>query len=211
MRVEAAAVSKAFGDRSVLTDINVSMDANGITAITGPSGAGKSTLLAIIGGAMRPDHGTVTIHREGTAHPASSRFTAWVPQGSNALPHRTVRDNAAIGALSRGTDWDEAYAAADEALERVKLGRLLHHRAKQLSGGELQRLSFARALCAERPLILADEPTANLDEENTRGIADILRGLAGHSAVIVATHDPLMIAAADQVIDVRRLNHHDAA
>lgn len=205
MRIDVLSVSKSFGAKKVLERMTAHITGGSITALVGPSGVGKSTLLSIIGGSAKPDHGEVVVRHDGRDQRPAPALVAWVPQGSNALPHRSTRDNAALGALSRGCTWDEAYAAGVIALERVGLEDLADRDARQLSGGELQRLAFARALCAERPIILADEPTANLDSANTVILTRLLKRLSGTSTVVVATHDPLVAEAADAVIDLREL------
>lgn len=205
MQIGILGVSKSYGSAKVLEQVTARISGNSVTALVGPSGAGKSTLLSIIGGSTPPDEGKVVIEFGGRSNRPSPRLVAWVPQGSNALPHRSARDNAAIGSLARGCSWEDAYAAADTALAQVGIQELSKHDARQLSGGELQRLGFARALCAQRPLILADEPTANLDEANTILISGILNALSGTATIIVATHDPLLVSAADSVINLREL------
>lgn len=203
MRVDVTDVSKAYGRAEVLRHVSVRIVANRVTALTGPSGSGKSTLLSLIGGAAAPDAGEILLGPGLRPDPA---LVAWVPQGANALTHRTALDNAAIGALAAGHSLDEAHRRAHDALELVGLSPVAGRVAKQLSGGELQRVSFARALCADRELILADEPTANLDQRNTLRVAELLTRLGRRATVIVATHDPILVEAADEVVDLRSLN-----
>lgn len=203
MQVDVCDVSKAYGRTDVLEHLSLRILANRVTALTGPSGSGKSTLLSLIGGATAPDSGEILLDRTLRPDPA---LVAWVPQGANALTHRTALDNAAIGALAAGHSLDDAHRRARDALELVGLSPLAGRVAKELSGGELQRVGFARALCADRALILADEPTANLDQRNTLRVAELLTRLGRRATVIVATHDPILVDAASEVIDLRARN-----
>lgn len=152
--------------------------------ITGPSGSGKSTLLAILGGLLQPSTGSVT------RMPPTLASIAWVLQGTNGLAARSAVDNAAVYSILDGRKHGEALAAANEALAAVGLEQLSDTRARRLSGGENQRLCIARALACDRPLILADEPTSQLDRRSA-GVA--MAELVGQSsrgrAVVVVTHD----------------------
>jgi ABC-type lipoprotein export system ATPase subunit len=136
--------------------------------------------------------------------PPVAADVVWIPQGSNALPARTALDNAMLGAQARGDDRARSTDKARAALKQVGLLERAGSLARELSGGELQRLSFARALAASRSLVFADEPTASLDLANIRIIAGLLRRLSGQATIVVATHDPLLIEVADHVIDLRR-------
>ena len=108
-----------------------------------------------------------------------------------------------LGAQARGESFERAAEQARKALKQVGLLERADSLARQLSGGELQRLSFARALAASQSIVFADEPTASLDLANIRIIAGLLRQLSGKATIVVATHDPLLIDAADHVIDLR--------
>ena len=204
MRISVENVSKSFGERIVLSNVCVELPARSVTALVGASGSGKSTLLGLIAGFQNPDEGQVWfIDNDKVA--ANSNLVAYMPQGSNALPHRTSIDNAAIGALAEGASLESALQMAKSALTTVGLSEVAGSFARQLSGGELQRLCFARALCSSRPVVLADEPSANLDSANVDKIVASLRELGREKTVVVATHDSDLLAAADVVLDLRAL------
>jgi ABC-type lipoprotein export system ATPase subunit len=205
MRIELAGVSLAYGRRVLFSGLDARVDAGAVTALVGPSGAGKSSLLAALAGYRAPSAGTIAYLPDdgSTASPPDPGLITWVPQGSNALPARSALDNVMIGALSRGATLSEARDRARAALDDVGLAPLEASRARELSGGELQRLGFARAHAAQTPFIFADEPTASLDAANVERIADLLRRLSGRSTVVVATHDAVLVRAADAVIDLR--------
>jgi ABC-type antimicrobial peptide transport system, ATPase component len=153
--------------------------------IEGPSGSGKSTLLAILGGVLPPTSGEVFMESE-EAYPF-----AWILQTLNALGARSVLSNAALLARLDGASTSEALARANEQLVRVGIGDLANNRARELSGGELQRLAVARALASSRSIVLADEPTNQLDRGNAR---HVMRALVDEAAVrgrcvIIVTHD----------------------
>src|SRR5699024_6453165 len=120
-------------------------------------------------------------------------LVAWVPQGSNALGRRNVLDNVLIASLADGLPMPRARAVALEALDQVGLAARAREQARHLSGGELQRVALARALASGRPLVLADEPSANLDAANTDMVADILARIESRATIIVATHDPILV------------------
>lgn len=204
MFIKVAGVSKSYGSQAVLTDLSLTIRGERVTALVGPSGSGKSTLLTILGGTAMPDRGDVTVVIDGERSAPYEELAVWVPQGSNALANRTALDNAAIGALAGGHTLQSAHTLARTALDLVGLSHIAQRLARHLSGGELQRVSFARAICSERPLILADEPTANLDENNTLQVAKILDDLRRRATIIVATHDPILMSAADDVVDMRQ-------
>lgn len=204
MFIELAGVSKSYGAEPVLSDLSLTIRGERVTALVGPSGSGKSTLMTILGGTAMPDRGDVMVVIDGERSAPDEALAAWVPQGSNALAARTALDNAAIGALAGGHTLESAHTLARAALDLVGLSHIASRPARHLSGGELQRVGFARAICSERPLILADEPTANLDANNTQRVAQILSTLRCRTTMIVATHDPVIMSIADDVIDMRQ-------
>jgi ABC-type lipoprotein export system ATPase subunit len=188
----------------VFESFSAEMNAGQVTALVGPSGSGKSTLLAVIAGYLELNSGSVALEGMGDGLP-SPEYVAWVPQGANSLGSRSVRSNVVMGALSRGFRLDVARAEAAHWIEMVGLAPLMEQKARELSGGELQRLALARALASHRPIVLADEPSANLDRENTERISELLSSLRSSAAIIVATHDPVLVSNVDRVVEMRPL------
>lgn len=206
MQVDVVDAAIRFGTTTVFSGFNAHFPPGRVTALVGPSGSGKSTLLAAISGYQSLSAGQILLRDTPTSSPTrpDPARAAWVPQGSNALGRRSVLDNVAIAPLSAGASLREAHERAREALEVVGLGALLHQQARRLSGGELQRVALARALSSGRELILADEPSANLDAANTEVIAHILDGLTTQATIVVATHDPVLVDAAAGAVHLRR-------
>ncbi|MBC9953583.1 ATP-binding cassette domain-containing protein [Leucobacter sp. cx-42] len=199
MSVKVERLSVVVGERLVFSDLSYSFAKNELTAVVGPSGSGKTTLLEVIAGLRRPQCGSILINDE-TVNPDAC---VWVPQGANALGSRSVLDNVMIAPLSDGVEVEEAILVSRRVLELVGLQNRDQEQAKHLSGGELQRLAFARALASSRAVILADEPTANLDAKNTDSVISLLQALKTKRTMIVATHDITLIEAVDRVLFMR--------
>lgn len=206
LEVLVDSVSFVFGDRVVLDDFSTVLHPGQVGALVGPSGSGKSTLLNAVGGLVTPRAGSVTLRRvdDGTVTGPSPELVAWVPQGANCLGARSALDNVMLGPLSGGQPLPVARRTAYDALGRVGLADRASSPARTLSGGELQRVSFARALASSKPIILADEPTSSLDAASTEVVAALLHSLSVDATVVVATHDPLLIEAATYAVDIRR-------
>lgn len=194
----------------LLTSINHRWSSGSMSAIVGPSGAGKSTLLDLLGGIRRPDDGTVRLESlSGAVSPDVSReqhqlACAWVLQSNLLLKGRTVLENVAITMRFQGHDRRTSSMRAARVLIRLGLGRRLRHVPSELSGGEQQRVTIARSLLSATPILLADEPTGNLDAANTRRVIQALRAAAeGGKIVVVATHDPSVYRVCDDVLDLR--------
>lgn len=186
----------------VLRDVNLVIEQGDTVAITGPSGSGKTTLLAILGGLLEPGEGSVAI--DGVSVSAGTPSTSkigWVFQTTNALGRRAVLDNVALPLVVSHVPRREAERAATLVLDRVGLGHRLLDKAAILSGGELQRLCIARALVTKPQVLLADEPTGQLDEETSNHVLDMLWSAIGQGlTLIVATHDPLVATRCSRVL-----------
>ena len=199
------------GDAAVtaLDRINLSVKPGEFVAVMGPSGCGKSTLLHLIGGLDRATSGKVTIDGHDLSTLDDARLTelrrrkiGFVFQFYNLIPVLDATENAALPLTLDGVKPAEAKAKAAEWLNKVGLGNRLHNRPDQLSGGQQQRVAVARALVAEPKLVLADEPTGNLDSRASEEIAGLLRQVADEwgRAVLMVTHDPRIAAYADRII-----------
>ncbi|HEV2934110.1 MAG TPA: ABC transporter ATP-binding protein [Streptosporangiaceae bacterium] len=175
-------------------------------AVLGPSGSGKTTLLHVAGTLERPSGGSVRIGGQEVSALSDAELSAvrgrrlgFVFQQFHLLDHLDAVENVALGLLYRGEPARVRRAAAADALARVGLGRRLGHRPPQLSGGERQRVAIARAVAGHPDVVLADEPTGNLDSVAGGQLIDLLAGLAADgTAVVVVTHDPAVAAAMDR-------------
>ncbi|GAB4277005.1 MAG: ABC transporter ATP-binding protein [Coriobacteriia bacterium] len=192
----------------VLDDLTLSIPAGVCVALVGPSGSGKSTLLHTVAGLKKPLAGTVTTLGVDVGATDAPRL-AWlratqvgmVFQAFHLLGHLTALENVALKALIAGADRRAAREEAASALERVGLAHRSSHYPYQLSGGEQQRVGVARAIVNQPRLVLADEPTGNLDSKTTGLVADLLAGLAEDGrTVVIATHDESVAAEADSRI-----------
>ena len=205
-------VSRRFssGDRVVeaVRAANLEMGEGELVLLLGRSGAGKSTLLSLIGGLDRPDAGSIRV--AGQDVPALrgadldrylQRTVGWVFQTSGLLPLLTAAENVSLALRVSGESQEGALTGAGRALAAVGLGERALHRANELSGGEQQRVAVARALIKAPALVLADEPTAQLDSETAKTIMELLREAADSgTAILFATHDESAIEYADRVL-----------
>ena len=211
LRVESLAKHYAAGGHTVHAVAGVSLDvaAGEFVSVQGPSGCGKSTLLLAAGGLLRPDAGTVRVAGADlyalstdarAAHRA--RLVGFVFQRFHLVPYLSVLDN--VLAPSLGTFVPDAPARARALVERFGLADRARHRPSELSTGERQRTALARALLPGPKLLLADEPTGNLDAENARVVLGALRAFAqGGGAVLLVTHDPEAAAYATRTVRMR--------
>lgn len=193
----------------VLRGTTFDVEEGQVVAVVGASGAGKSTLLHIIGALDRPDSGSVLLDGEDMFSMDDARLAAFrnrnmgfVFQFHHLLPEFTARENIAIPAMIGGASQAEAERRADELLEIVKVAHRAAARPSELSGGEQQRVAVARALINNPRIVLADEPSGNLDEDNAAMLHDLLWTLArekGQTFVIV-THDGELAARADATL-----------
>ena len=192
-----------------LDHVNLSVDAGEFVTVMGPSGCGKSTLLHLLGGLDCPTEGRVIIDGQSIAELSDTRLTelrrrkiGFVFQFYNLIPVLNATENAALPITLDGANGARAKAKARTWLEKVGLGNRLNSRPDQLSGGQQQRVAIARALVADPTLILADEPTGNLDSKASDEIAALLRQVANEwgRAVVMVTHDPSVAAYADRIL-----------
>jgi putative ABC transport system ATP-binding protein len=190
----------------VLRTIDLELAAGEWVAILGPSGSGKSTLLNILGLHDRPDAGVYELAGEDVSDLGDTRRAAirnqrigFVFQNFNLLPRTSALENVATPLLYRGLRRGARLARARDTLERVGLGEQVDYDPTQLSGGQMQRVAIARALVGEPALLLADEPTGNLDAGSGAEVLDLFAGLhrAG-STVLMITHDPAVAARAER-------------
>jgi putative ABC transport system ATP-binding protein len=201
-------VSYAYknSDRNVLKNINVLFEDGKLSAVVGPSGSGKTTLLSIMAGLDKPGAGVITIDGEPLAGMDLDRYrrerVSMIFQAFQLFPLLTALENVCYPMLLAGKEKKESVESAKKYLESVGIDEEKHNRyPSNLSGGEQQRVAIARSLATGAKLILADEPTGNLDVANGEAVIEILRGLAHNDGycVIVVTHD-LDIAAASDVV-----------
>jgi putative ABC transport system ATP-binding protein len=201
--VEARGVTKVYRlewvEVRALDGVDLEVEAGDSLAIMGPSGSGKSTLLGLLGGLDRPTSGTlrfqgrdVTRLSDDELAVVRNRVVGFVFQSFQLLPRTPAAGNVGLPLVYRGLGRAERRRRAVEALEAVGLGHRLQHRPSQLSGGEQQRVAIARALVTEPAMLLADEPTGNLDSRSGDEVLDLLGRLHDERgvAVVVVTHDP---------------------
>ncbi|MCL2482464.1 MAG: ATP-binding cassette domain-containing protein [Propionibacteriaceae bacterium] len=198
------------GATEVLSGIDVRLEGGRMYAFMGPSGSGKSTLLSLIGLLMRPSTGRVVLDGvdtwalHGSAEAVRSVAFAWVLQNVACLEARSAVDNVALGLWAQGIPTGQARQIAIEALARVGLTDRREARATELSGGELQRMTIARAMASNRLIILADEPTGQLDAANSASVTDAIRTCAEDGQmVVIATHDMSVAAQCDEVFTIK--------
>src|SRR5512134_495376 len=195
-----------------LRGVNLSINDGEFTALVGPSGSGKTTLLQLIGLLDKPTTGNVTINGQDATNlnrnqRADLRKNAigFVFQFFALIPTLTAYENVEMPLLLNGTKAADRKKRVNEMLEAVGLSDRGHHRPDQLSGGQQQRVAVARALATDPKLILADEPTANLDTENGKQVMDIMKKLNQETGVtfVFATHDPRVIKYATRVVTLK--------
>ncbi|MEP7332676.1 MAG: ABC transporter ATP-binding protein [Terracoccus sp.] len=212
VRLEGVSKTYRLGDGSTLTaadDITLSIQAGRFTAIVGASGSGKSTLLHLIGAIDRPDTGSITVGEQDITALNRRQLAdyrsriGFVFQQFHLLPALTVTDNVLAPLVARKTSYDRHQRAA-ELIDAVGLTGRETAVPSQLSGGQQQRVAIARALIANPAVILADEPTGNLDSHTSAEILDLLRSLQHDHAttLIMATHDHQIAATADTTIHI---------
>jgi lipoprotein-releasing system ATP-binding protein len=206
IRIEGLGKTYLMGDRrlEVLRGLDLEIASGELVALTGPSGAGKSTFLHLLGTLDVPSRGRVLFDGEDVFERDEEELAAFrnacvgfVFQSHHLLPDLTALENAMMPALIRRVPRPEARRRASEVLELVGLSDRLEHRPGELSGGEQQRVALARALCLEPRLLLADEPTGNLDPATADGIHALLRDLNARLGItaVVVTHNERLAAS----------------
>ena len=197
------------GSVAALSGANLDVAEGEMAALIGPSGSGKTTMLGIIGGLDRPDAGTVSVGGVDVTKLAGDelalyrlRLVGFVFQAPGLLALMTAQENVALPLQLMGRAPADADDVALDALELVGLEGRAKHRAYELSGGEQQRVALARALAKRPRLLLADEPTGQLDSETSAEIVDLMVSIRGHTTILLATHDETIAARADRVIAI---------
>lgn len=198
-------VSRTYGENANLTvalrSVRCKVEADSRVALVGPSGSGKSTLIHLMAGLDLPTDGTVTWPAIGSLDDLRPRKVAVIFQGPSLLPPLTVVENVALPLVLAGSDNHTAEVTARESLANLDLEPLCDKLPEELSGGQSQRVAVARALAGEPLLILADEPTGQLDHESAAKVIDVLLLAADQSraGLIVSTHDPLVASRFPEV------------
>jgi putative ABC transport system ATP-binding protein len=215
MIIELKDVRRTYGQGAssvqALKGISVSIAAGSLTAIVGPSGSGKSTMLNLLGALDKPTSGRVVVAGADLStldDDACTRLRrekiGFVFQFFNLLPTLSAKENVLLPAKLSGLHSKALDERAEDLLTRVGLGGRMHHRPDQMSGGEMQRVAISRALIMDPPVLLADEPTGNLDSKTGREVMRLLRGAVDkRRTVILVTHDPRMARVADRVLTIR--------
>ena len=214
VRLENVTKSYRVGHTQIraLDSVSLAVAEGEFTALVGPSGSGKTTLLQLMGCLDRPDSGTVQlagldVTRAGANQRADLRRDriGFIFQFFALIPVLTAYENVELPLLLGGVPGEERRSRVTQLLAAVHLTERAGHRPDQLSGGEQQRTAIARALAARPVLVLADEPTANLDTENGRAAMEIMQALnqSEGTAFVFATHDPRVVAYARRVVELR--------
>ena len=213
--IELQQVSKRFdrrGDVAALSDVSLTIPRGQMVSIVGPSGSGKSTLLNLIGGLDRPTAGEVRVDGDALGALSDDRLTrirrdkiGFIFQFFNLLPTLTCLENVGLPLHLRGWPRKKVAARAEELLDLVQLGDRVTHRPEELSGGQRQRVAIARALSVNPPLLLADEPTGNLDTRTGRDILALLHDVHERlgSTVVIVTHDAHVASTCARTVTIR--------
>ena len=213
--VEVKDICKIYnpGENEVraLDHVDVTIDENEFVAIIGHSGSGKSTLMNMLGCLDVPTSGDYFLHGQDVASMSDdelsdirNREIGFIFQGFNLIPNLTAEENVELPLIYRGVGRRERKQLAQSALEKVGLSHRMHHKPSEMSGGQQQRVAIARAIAQAPPIILADEPTGNLDSHSSQEIMGILKKLhkGGHTVILI-THDNEIAAQAERVIRIR--------
>jgi len=212
--VSLSEVSKTYdlgGTVTALDEVSLSLPDGSYTAVMGPSGSGKSTLLNLVGGLDTPTSGTVEVDGErlGTLSEQEraavrGRTVGFVFQTFNLMSRLTAAENVALPLAFQGVDPDERIARAEDLLDSVGLADRYDHRPPELSGGQRQRVAIARALVSEPAILLADEPTGNVDTDTGEQVMGLLEEVnAEGRTILLVTHERAIAEYADRIVHVR--------
>lgn len=204
MPLEALGITHSYGNSSqpVLRDVSLMLNDGESVALVGPSGSGKTTLLSILGALQIGSKADVRLDGRAVQNHYLNSVFSWIFQTTNALSARTAIDNVALGLVRHGSSLREARHPALEMLSKVGLAQVAGRRARELSGGELQRVCIARALVGAPRFLFADEPTGNLDRAATDLVLDSLLAASGETGVLLATHDMRVAGRCDRRIEL---------
>lgn len=212
MKVILNSISKNFGSKKILKDINLEIAENSFTILKGVSGSGKSTLLNIIGGIELPTSGNIIIDNQNINNLKRKdrvnfyrKKIGFIFQGFYLQPQLTIKDNIALMAFFAGISRLEREKRVYELAEKLGISEILNQLPSEVSGGQAERACIARALYMSPEIILADEPTNNLDPDNAKNVIEILKTLQieERSTIIVATHDPMVEKYATQILSLK--------
>jgi len=213
IRLQGITKEYRMGDQTVhaLQGVDLQIERNEMVAFIGASGSGKSTMMNIVGCLDRPSSGeywlngreVATMSGDDLAH-VRNREIGFIFQSFHLLPRASAIDNVAQPLIYRGVPLRERMALATQALQRVGLGERMHHRPNELSGGQRQRVAIARALVGKPSILLADEPTGNLDSATSLDIMNLIRELhADGQTVVIVTHEPEIAEQCQRVVRLR--------
>jgi len=213
--IEMTGIRKVYStgrmEVEALRGVDLTIDTNEYVSIVGPSGSGKSTLMNLIGCLDTPSAGTYKLSGENVAGldrnqlaEVRNRKIGFVFQSFNLLPYATAQENVALPLLFAGVPDKKRNERAKEMLERVGLADRMDHKPTELSGGQMQRVAIARALANQPAIILADEPTGNLDSASGHAIADLFGELhAAGQTIVMITHDNGLARIASRIVQIR--------
>jgi len=212
MHLEAIGISHRYASRRpeanpVLDDVSISVESGQSVAISGPSGSGKTTLLGLLGLLQPCQAGVIRYGDQAVGSPAmpltrARELGAWVFQTTNAVGSRSAVDNVALGFLKQGEPYERSLVMAAPLLEAVGLSSAADRRARDLSGGELQRVCIARALAGHPEFVFADEPTGNLDRRSSDAVMAALLQADSKATLLLATHDSRLAAMCDRRMEL---------
>ena len=207
--IDIKGITKSFGSLQVLKGIDLHIDKGEVVSIVGPSGAGKTTLLQIIGTLDKPDSGSIMVDGIDVSSLSTKKLSdfrnqhlGFVFQFHQLLPEFTALENIMIPAFIAGKSRKEAKERAEELLAFMGLSDRASHKPAELSGGEKQRISIARAIMKDAPIVILDEATANVDPENEKELMDAVDALTKEKTIIMIAHRLKTVRHADQIVVV---------